>query len=144
MTIEYTKKVMDYFLKPRHVGEIKNPSGIAEQGNIVCGDVIKMTIKVNPKTQKITDAKFRSYGCASNIATASVATEMIIGKTIAEAKMISQDEIADFLGGLPAIKMHCSELAVETLQKAIADYEAKQGKTPISAAKKKVKKKIIA
>lgn len=127
-SIQYTPKVIEYFTKPKHVGEIKNPSGQAVQGNISCGDMISMTIKVNDKTKKIVDAKFRSYGCASNIATASVATEMIIGKTLAEAKKITQLDVANFLGGLPPLKMHCSELAVETLQKAIADYESKNKK----------------
>ncbi len=139
MAIQYTPKVIEYFTKPRHVGEIKKPSGKAVQGNISCGDMISMTIKVDDKTKKIVDAKFKSYGCASNIATASVATEMIIGKTIQQAKKITHKDVANFLGGLPPLKMHCSELAVETLQKAITDYETNTKKDNPKNNKKKPK-----
>jgi nitrogen fixation protein NifU and related proteins len=127
MAIEYTKKVMQHFEHPKNVGEIKNPDGKSLEGNPACGDMVGITLKVDDKTKKIKDIKFKSYGCASNIATASVVTELAKGKTIDEAKAISWKSVADELGGLPAIKVHCSVLAVDTLKSAIRDYEKKKG-----------------
>ena len=125
MALHYTKKVMDHFLHPRNLGVIINPDIKVIEGNIQCGDQIQLELKVNPKTKVIEDIKFQSFGCASNIATASAATELAKGKTIEEAKKIKWKEVSDSLGGLPAIKNHCSILAVETLQKAINEYEKK-------------------
>ena len=123
MPLNYTKKVMQHFLHPQNIGEIKNPDGRAEVGNVVCGDKLTFSIKV--KDNKIVDVKFLSFGCASNIATASLLTKEIKGKTIAYAKKFQWKQIMDGLGGLPEQKIHCSVLAVEGLKKAIADYEEK-------------------
>jgi NifU-like protein involved in Fe-S cluster formation len=127
MAIEYTKKVIEHFQNPKNVGEIKNPDGKSLEGNPACGDMVGITLKVDDKTTRIKEIKFKSYGCASNIATASVVTELAKGKTIDDAKKISWKEVADELGGLPTIKVHCSVLAVDTLKSAIRDYEQKKG-----------------
>ena len=121
---QYSEKVMDHFRNPRNVGEIENPDGVGRVGNPICGDVMEMYIKVNNNT--ITDAKFKTFGCGAAIATSSMATELVIGKTIEEAKKITNKVVAEALDGLPAIKMHCSNLAVEALEAAINDYKAKQ------------------
>lgn len=127
MALEYTKEVLKHFQKPKNVGEIKNPDGKSLEGNPSCGDMVGITMKIDDKTKKIKDIKFKSYGCASNIATASVVTELAKGKTIDEAKKITWKEVKDVLGGLPNIKVHCSVLAVDTLKSAIKDYERKKG-----------------
>ena len=127
MALEYTKKVLDHFQNPKNVGEIKNPDGKSLEGNPACGDMVGITFKVDKKSQKIKDIKFKSYGCASNIATASVVTELAKGKTIDDAKKITWKEVKDELGGLPNIKVHCSVLAVDTLKSAIKNYEIKNG-----------------
>ncbi|MBR9690989.1 iron-sulfur cluster assembly scaffold protein [Candidatus Woesearchaeota archaeon] len=127
MAIEYTKQVIKHFSNPRNVGEIKNPDGKSMEGNPACGDMVSLTIKVDGKTKKISDIKFKSYGCASNIATASVLTEFAKGKKIDDAKEITWKQVMDKLGGLPKIKIHCSVLAVDTLKSAITDYERKNG-----------------
>jgi nitrogen fixation NifU-like protein len=116
----YSKKVMDHFLNPRNVGEIKDPDGVGEVGNPVCGDIMKMYIKVHDNV--ITDVKFQTFGCGSAIATSSMATELIKGKTIAEALKLTNVAVAEALDGLPKIKMHCSVLAEEAVQAAIDDY----------------------
>ena len=121
---QYSKKVMDHFRNPRNVGEIENPDGVGRVGNPICGDVMEMYIKVNDNI--ITDAKFKTFGCGAAIATSSMATELVIGKTIEEAKKITNKVVAEALDGLPAIKMHCSNLAQEALEAAINDYKAKQ------------------
>jgi len=121
---QYSEKVMDHFRNPRNVGEIENPDGVGRVGNPICGDVTKMYIKVNDTI--ITDAKFKTFGCGAAIATSSMATELVIGKTIEEAKKITNKVVAEALDGLPAIKMHCSNLAQEALEAAINDYKAKQ------------------
>ena len=123
----YNKKVMKHFLNPKNVGEIKNPSGVGEVGNIVCGDVMKLYIKV--KEEKIVDIKFKTLGCAAAIATSSVITELAKNKRIEEALKISEKDIVDFLGGLPPIKIHCSLLAVDALREAIYDYLKKNKKS---------------
>jgi len=120
----YSKKVLEYFRNPKNLGEIKNPDGIATVGNPVCGDVMKMFIKV--KGNKISAIKFQTLGCAAAIATSSVVTEMVKGKTLWEAKMIKEGEVIKSLGGLPKQKIHCSVLAVRALKQAIENYENRQ------------------
>lgn len=131
MALNYTEQVMDHFLHPRNIGEIKDPDGFAEVGSPVCGDMLSFYLKVGENEQKekiVEDVKFLSFGCASNIATASMMTEQVIGKTIEEAKNFKFQTIVDDLGGLPQQKMHCSVLAVQGLQKAIKNYEEKNVK----------------
>ena len=120
----YSEKVMDHFRNPRNVGEIENPDGTGHVGNPICGDIMELYIKV--KDNIITDAKFKTFGCGAAIATSSMVTEMIIGKTIDDALEISNKTVAEALGGLPAAKMHCSVLAEDALRSAIDDYHSKQ------------------
>ncbi|VVC02942.1 Iron-sulfur cluster assembly scaffold protein IscU 2 [Candidatus Burarchaeum australiense] len=127
MALKYTKKVLEHFMHPKNMGEMPNADAQATDGSPACGDMVTMAIKVDPKTLKITDVKFKSYGCASNIATASVITEMAKGKTLEEAKKLGWRSAADELGGLPAVKMHCSLLAAKTLAEAIRKYEEEHG-----------------
>ena len=124
MALHYSKKVMDHFLRPRNIGEIKKPDGYAEVGNPVCGDQLGFYIKV--KDGKIKDVKFLSFGCASNIATASILTEEVKGMKIEDAKKFDWNKIVKNLGGLPKQKVHCSILAIDGLKKAIKDYESKR------------------
>ncbi|MDO4395654.1 MAG: Fe-S cluster assembly scaffold protein NifU [Clostridia bacterium] len=123
----YNDKVMDHFMNPRNVGEIENPDGQGTYGSPVCGDMMQIQIKVD--NDVITDAKFKTFGCGSAIASSSMATEMIIGKTIDEALEISNKQIIDELGGLPPVKVHCSVLADHAIKCAIYDYAQKHGKT---------------
>jgi nitrogen fixation NifU-like protein len=120
----YSEKVMDHFRHPRNVGEMENPDGIGKVGNPVCGDIMELYIKV--KDGVIVDAKFQTLGCGAAIATSSMVTEMVKGKNIDEALTISNSMVAEALGGLPPVKMHCSVLAEEALQSAISDYRKKQ------------------
>jgi nitrogen fixation NifU-like protein len=120
----YSDKVMEHFANPRNVGEIPDADGIGKVGNPQCGDVMWLYIKV--KDNIITDVKFKTFGCGAAIATSSMITELARGKTIEEAKKISRANVADELGGLPPVKMHCSNLAADALKEAIKDYEAKQ------------------
>ena len=120
----YTEQVMDHFMNPRNVGEIENASGVGTVGNAKCGDIMKIFIKV--ENDVIVDVKFKTYGCGAAIATSSKATEMVMGKTIDEALALTNKMVMDALGGLPAAKVHCSVLAEEALQSAIADYKAKK------------------
>jgi len=128
MSDTYSKKVMDHFQNPRNVGEIKNADGIGEKGNPTCGDIMKMYIKVKRKKEKgksvdyIEDIKFQTFGCGAAVATSSMITEMVKGKPLDEAEKISNQQVAEALGGLPPIKMHCSNLAASALQDAIANY----------------------
>ena len=124
MALNYSKEVMDHFLHPRNIGDIKDADGFAEVGNPVCGDQLGFYIKV--KDGKISDVKFLSFGCASNIATASILTEKVKGMSIEDAKKYDWNKIVKDLGGLPKQKIHCSILAVEGLKKAIEDYEKKK------------------
>ena len=119
----YSEQVMDHFMNPRNVGEIEDASGIGEVGNAKCGDIMRFYIKV--EDNGITDVKFKTFGCGAAIATSSRATEMIKGKTIDEALQITNKMVAESLGGLPPVKMHCSVLAEEALHAAIADYREK-------------------
>ena len=124
----YNDKVMDHFLNPHNVGEIENADGIGTYGSPVCGDMMQMSINVD-ENDIITDAKFKTIGCGSAIASSSMATDMIIGKSVEEALELSNQKIVDELGGLPAVKLHCSVLAEHAIKAAIYDYAMKNGKT---------------
>ncbi len=121
----YSKKVMEHFSKPHNMGVIKNPSGRGRVGNSVCGDLMELQIKIEKKNgiEYIKDAKFQTFGCGAAIATSSVLTDMVIGKSIIEAKKITNQTVTKALGGLPPIKRHCSVLAQEALNRAIEDYK---------------------
>jgi nitrogen fixation NifU-like protein len=123
----YSETVLEHFRHPRNVGRIDDPDGKSMEGSPACGDMVAVYIKVDKATRRLTDVKFESYGCASNIATGSIITEMAKGKTLDEAKKITWKEAADALGGLPALKVHCSVLAIEGLRAAIRDYEEREG-----------------
>ena len=123
----YNDKVMDHFMNPHNVGEIENADGTGTYGSPVCGDMMQITLKIEDDVIK--DAKFKTFGCGSAIASSSVATDMIIGKTIDEALAITNKQIIDELGGLPAVKVHCSVLADHAITSAIYDYAQKNGKT---------------
>ena len=116
----YTETVMDHFTHPRNVGEIPDASGVGEVGNAKCGDIMKMYLKI--KDDRIEDAKFETFGCGSAIASSSMATELIKGKTVDEALAVTNKQVVDALGGLPAYKLHCSVLAEESTKAAVKDY----------------------
>lgn len=123
----YSEKVIEHFRNPRNVGKIENPDGKSTEGSPACGDMVSVYISVDEKTHRITDIKFESYGCASNIATGSIITELAKGKTLDEAKKFTWKDASDALGGLPPIKAHCSVLAIDGLRAAIQDYEERHG-----------------
>jgi NifU-like protein involved in Fe-S cluster formation len=127
MKFPYSEKVLEHFKNPHNVGQMENPDGKGLEGSPACGDMVAVYLKVNPETKIIEDVKFESYGCASNIATASIITDLAKGKTLEEAKKITWKQASEELGGLPPIKAHCSVLAVEGLRAAIRDYEEKHG-----------------
>lgn len=130
----YNDTVMDHFLNPRNMGDVESADGVGEVGAAACGDIMKISLKI--RDGKIEDARFKTFGCGSAIASSSMATELIKGRTLEEAKNFSNQEVVDALGGLPPVKIHCSVLAEEALKAAIEDYEAKQGSaaTPAEAA----------
>ena len=133
---QYSEKVMEHFKNPRNVGEIENPDGVGHVGNPVCGDIMELYLRV--KDGIITEAKFKTFGCGAAIATSSMVTEMVKGKSIEEALKISNRAVAEALGGLPPVKMHCSVLAEEALQSALEDYLNKsKGELPSEKVKSK-------
>ena len=117
---------MRYFLHPKNMGEIKNADAIGQVGNPVCGDIMRIYLKIDKKADKIKDIKFKTTGCAAAIATSSITTELVKGKTLAEAKKLNNADVAKALGGLPPVKMHCSNLAADALHKAIQNYDKKK------------------
>jgi nitrogen fixation NifU-like protein len=129
----YSEKVMEHFNDPRNVGVIEDADGVGEVGNPVCGDVMKITIKVD-ETDHIDDIKFQTLGCGAAIATSSIVTEMAKGMTLTEAVGITKQQVADELGGLPPAKMHCSVLATDGLKLAVDDFLVRRGREPIAGA----------
>ncbi|NLG50592.1 MAG: DUF59 domain-containing protein [Chloroflexi bacterium] len=127
MPVPYSEIVMEHFRHPRNVGRIENPDAKAVEGSTACGDMVAVYLMVDEESQRITDIKFESYGCASNIATGSIITELAKGKTLEEAKEISWQQASEALGGLPPVKTHCSVLAVDGLRAAIQNYEERHG-----------------
>lgn len=123
----YTDLVIEHFANPRNVGEIEDADGVGQVGNPVCGDVMRMTIKVDG--DRITDIKFKTFGCGAAVATSSMVTEMVMGRTLAEAAEISNRTVAEALGGLPPQKMHCSNLAADAVHEAIEDYLTRNGRS---------------
>lgn len=125
----YSQKVMDHFMNPRNTGEIADADAVGEVGNAVCGDIMKMYLKI--KDNVIVDVKFKTFGCGAAVATSSIATEMIKGKTIEEALTLSNKAVVEALDGLPPAKLHCSVLAEQAVKAAISDYYRKQGIDPV-------------
>jgi len=146
MKFPYTETVLEHFRHPHNVGKIDNPDGKSMEGSPACGDMVAVYIKVTPDKKTIEDIKFESYGCASNIATGSIITELAKGKTLDEAKKITWKQASDALGGLPKIKAHCSVLAIEGLRSAINNYEESHGlikkrvPTTLEIVRKRLKK----
>ena len=129
----YNSKVMEAFANPQNVGVIENPSGEGTVGNASCGDIMKITLKI--ENDVIVDAKFQTFGCAAAIATSSTATQMVIGMTVEEALKVTNAKVVEELEGLPPQKIHCSVLAEEAIKKAIEDYRGKKNNTPVDKSK---------
>ncbi|MCB5234020.1 MAG: iron-sulfur cluster assembly scaffold protein [Candidatus Cloacimonetes bacterium] len=125
--MQYSQKVLDHFMHPRNVGKMENPDAVATEGSPSCGDQVTVYLKINDETKVIDDVSFLSYGCASNIATASIITDLAKGKSLEEAKNITWRDAMEALDGLPPVKVHCSVLAADTLQTAISNYEIAHG-----------------
>ena len=144
MKFPYSETVLEHFRHPRNVGKIENPDGKAMEGSPACGDMVSVHIKVDPTANTISDIKFESYGCASNIATGSIITELAKGKTLDEARKITWKDASEALGGLPKIKVHCSVLAIEGLRSAIRNYEERHGlvKEKVPTTKEVVRKRL--
>ncbi len=123
--MQYSDKVMEHFMNPKNVGEIENASGIGEVGNAKCGDIMRIYLDIDSVTQVINDVKFKTFGCGSAIASSSMATEMVKGKTIHEALAVTNKAVAEALDGLPPVKMHCSVLAEQAIKAALIDYSKK-------------------
>ncbi len=132
--MQFNPTIIDHFTNPRNAGEIPNASGVGTVGHPVCGDIVRLYIKVDKKgaEEVISEVKFKTFGCTAAIATSSVATELIKGKTIKDALAIKDQEVADALGGLPPIKMHCSVLAHDAIQAAVADYKKNLGQASMA------------
>lgn len=126
--MQYSDKVLDHFTNPRNMGEVENANGIGEVGSPACGDIMRISLKINDGV--IDDVKFKTFGCGAAVATSSIATEMIMGKTIEEALKLSNKAVVEALEGLPAVKIHCSVLAEQAIKTAIADYYTRQGIDP--------------
>ena len=124
MADTYTEKVMDHFMNPRNVGDIENADGVGKVGNPACGDIMQMSIKIEDNV--IVDAKFKTFGCGAAIASSSMVTELVKGKTLEEADKVTNEIVSEALGGLPPVKMHCSNLAADALHKAIIEYRGKK------------------
>lgn len=123
----YNETVMDHFINPRNMGDIKNASAVGEVGAAACGDIMKISLKIDETTEKITDARFKTFGCGSAIAASSMATELIKGRTINDLEQnFTNQQIVDALGGLPPVKIHCSVLASEALNAALEDYKKRK------------------
>jgi nitrogen fixation NifU-like protein len=129
--MQYSQKVLDHFMHPHNVGKMENPDAVATEGSPACGDQVTVYLKVNEADKTIEDVSFLSYGCASNIATASIITDLAKGKTLDEAKQITWKDAMEALDGLPPVKVHCSVLAADTLQTAISNYEIARGLKPV-------------
>ncbi len=129
--MQYSQKVLDHFMHPHNVGKMENPDATATEGSPACGDQVTVYLKVDEQTKVIEDVSFLSYGCASNIATASIITDLAKGKTLDEAKAITWKDAMEALDGLPPVKVHCSVLAADTLQTAISNYEIAKGLKPV-------------
>jgi nitrogen fixation NifU-like protein len=144
MSLPYTNKVLEHFRHPHNVGKLSNPDATATEGSPACGDMVKLYLKVDKKTKIIEDIKFESYGCASNIATGSIITDLAIGKSLEDAKKLNWKSAAEALGGLPAVKVHCAVLAVDALRTAIENYEHQHGllKEKIPTDEKVVMKRL--
>jgi nitrogen fixation NifU-like protein len=121
----YSEKVMDHFMNPINVGEIENASGVGQVGNMKCGDIMKVYLQI--EDDKIVDAKFKTFGCGAAVATSSMATELVVGKTVKEALQVTNKAVMDALDGLPPVKVHCSLLAEEAIHAALWDYAEKNG-----------------
>lgn len=126
MALEYSKKLLEHFRNPKHVKKLKNPNAVGEVGNIRCGDIMHLEIKVNPKTKKIEDIGFQTFGCPAAVASSDVVCELAKGKTIEQAEKLKKDDIIKKLGGMPLIKIHCSILGISALKKAIENYRKKK------------------
>jgi len=127
MSFPYTKKVLEHFRHPHNVGKLDHPDAVATEGSPACGDMVKLYLKVDEESKVIDNIKFESYGCASNIATGSIITDLAIGKNLEDAKKLNWKSAAEALGGLPAVKVHCAVLAVDALRTAIENYEHQHG-----------------
>ena len=136
MAMSYSDKVVDHYTNPRNVGTIENASGVGTVGNAVCGDIMRIYLDIDDETQVIKDAKFKTFGCGAAVATSSMATEMVKGKTIEEALKLTNKAVAEALDGLPPVKMHCSVLAEEAIQAALTDYYTRKGLDPADYIKK--------
>ena len=128
---QYTEKVIQYFMQPRNVGSLEDPDGVGEVGNPRCGDVMKIYLRV--RDERIEDVKFQTFGCAAAIATSSMATEMVKGKTLEEALKVTNKDVAEALGGLPPEKLHCSLLAEQGIRAAVEDYRRRRSGEPVLA-----------
>ena len=144
MSFPYTRKVLEHFRHPHNVRKMDNPDAVATEGSPACGDMVKLYLKVDKESKVIDDIKFESYGCASNIATGSIITDLAIGKTLEDAKKLNWKSAAEALGGLPAVKVHCAVLAVDALRTAIENYEHQHGllKVKVSTDDKVVMKRL--